>query len=83
MFYKTLADGFFIFASIAVLAAAFGWAVEDMWLASTQWLEVGIVFFLIAIYTKISEEDDLKILKDKREGRKKRIECRRVSKKSK
>jgi hypothetical protein len=70
MFHKTLADGFFIFASIAVLAAVFGWAVEDMWLASTQWLEVGIVFFLIAIYTRLSEEDDLKILKEKNKRRK-------------
>ncbi len=70
MFHKTLADGFFIFASIAVLAAVFGWAVEDMWLASTQWLEVGIVFFLIAIYTRLSEEDDLKILKEKSKKRK-------------
>ncbi len=70
MFHKTLADGFFIFASIAVLAAAFGWAVGDMWLASTQWLEVGIVFFLIAIYTRLSEEDDLKIIKEKHKKRK-------------
>jgi hypothetical protein len=72
MFHKTLADGFFIFAAIAVLAAAFGWAVGDMWLASTQWLEVGIVFFLIAIYTRLSEEDDLKILKEKKRRKTKR-----------
>ncbi len=72
MFHKTLADGFFIFASIAVLAAAFGWAVGDMWLASTQWLEVGIVFFLIAIYTRLSEEDDLKILKEKYKNKKRK-----------
>lgn len=65
MFHKVLADGFFIFASIAVLAAIFGWAVEDMWLASTQWLEVAIVFYLIAIYTKLSEEEDLQILKER------------------
>ena len=70
MFHKTLADGFFIFASIAILAAAFGWAVNDMWLASTQWLEVGIVFYLIAIYTRLSEEDDLKILAKKNKVRK-------------
>ncbi len=83
MFHKTLADGFFIFASIAILAAAFGWAVQDMWLASTQWLEIGIVFFLIAIYTKLSEEEDLKILKDrhckKRKGKRTNLK-RRVSK---
>ncbi len=77
MFHKTLADGFFIFASIAVLAAAFGWAVDDMWLASTQWLEVGIVFFLIAIYTRLSEEDDLKILKEKNKNRGKKRKTRR------
>ena len=71
MFHKTLADGFFIFASIAVLAAAFGWAVGDMWLASTQWLEIAIVFYLVAIYTRLSEEDDLKILEEKQKERKK------------
>ncbi len=65
MFHKTLADGFFIFASIAVLGAIFGWAVQDMWLASTQWLEVAIVFYLVAIYTKLSEEEDLQILKER------------------
>lgn len=65
MFHKALADGFFIFASIAVLAAIFGWAVEDMWLASTQWLEVAIVFYLIAIYTKLNEEEDLQILRER------------------
>ena len=69
MFHKTLADGFFIFGSIAILAAVFGWGVQDMWLASTQWLEIAIVFFLIAIYTKISEDDDLKILKDRQRKR--------------
>jgi len=74
MFHKTLADGFFIFASIGVLGAIFGWAVEDMWLASTQWLEVAIVFYLIAIYTKLSEDEDLQILKDRhtKNGRGKR-----------
>jgi len=70
MFHKTMADGFFIFASIAVLGAVFGWAVQDMWLASTQWLEVAIVFYLVAIYTRLSEEDDLKILKERHRSRK-------------
>jgi hypothetical protein len=70
MFHKVLADGFFIFASIAVLGAIFGWAVEDMWLASTQWLEVAIIFYLVAIYTKLSEEEDIQILKDRRRKRK-------------
>ena len=71
MFHKILADGFFIFASIGVLGAIFGWAVEDMWLASTQWLEVAIVFYLIAIYTKLSEEEDLQILKERHSKNKK------------
>ena len=71
MFHKTLADGFFIFASIAVLGAVFGWAVQDMWLASTQWLEISIVFYLVAIYTKLSEEEDLQILKERNANRKK------------
>ena len=71
MFHKTLADGFFIFASIAVLGAVFGWAVQDMWLASTQWLEIAIVFYLVAIYTKLSEEEDLQILKERNANKKK------------
>jgi len=80
MFHKTVADGFFIFASIAVLGAIFGWAIEDMWLASTQWLEVAIVFYLIAIYTKLSEEEDLQILKE-RHVKNKKSRKRRGSKK--
>jgi hypothetical protein len=80
MFHKALADGFFIFASIAVLAAVFGWAVEDMWLASTQWLEVAIVFYLIAIYTKLSEDEDLQILKE-RHTKNKKYKKRKSSKK--
>jgi len=71
MFHKTVADGFFIFASIAVLGAIFGWAIEDMWLASTQWLEVAIVFYLVAIYTKLSEDEDLQILKERHAKNKK------------
>jgi len=69
-FHKILADGFFIFGSIAILAAAFGWAIEDMWLASTQWLEVAIVLYLIAIYVRISESDDLEIIKQRQKERK-------------
>ncbi len=78
MLHKNLADSFFVLGAVAVLAAAFGWAVQDMWLASTQWLEIGIIFFLVAIYTRLSEEDDLKIMQarakkqPKRRGRKKR-----------
>jgi len=41
-----------------------------MWLASTQWLEVAIIFYLVAIYTKLSEEEDIQILKDRRRKRK-------------
>ena len=69
-FHKILADGFFIFGSIAVLSAAFGWAIEDMWLASTQWLEIAIVLYLVAIYVRLSESDDVEILQ-KRKAEKK------------
>lgn len=80
MFHKTMADGFFIFASIAILGAIFGWAVEDMWLASTQWLEIAIVFYLIAIYTKLSEVEDLQILKERHSSIKKYRKSRKSKK---
>lgn len=58
MLHKTLSKSFFILASLAVIFAMFGWAVQDYWLASTQWMQVAVVLLLMAIYVKICEDDD-------------------------
>ncbi|MFO7807384.1 MAG: hypothetical protein R6V40_03105 [Candidatus Moraniibacteriota bacterium] len=63
-FHKILADGFFVLAFIAAFAAMIGWLMTDIWLASTQWILVGIFSLLVAIYTRISEKDDEKIIKE-------------------
>jgi len=62
-FHKVLADGFFILAFLAIFAAMAGWLVADVWLASTQWLQVAIFAVLVAIYTKLSAKEDEKIMK--------------------
>lgn len=63
-FHKIMADGFFVIAFLAAFAAMAGWLVTDIWLASTQWVLIGIFSLLVAIYTRISEKDDQKILKE-------------------
>lgn len=63
MYHKVLADGFFLFSVIAIFAAMVGWAVGDVWLASTQWMLVAVVMLLMAIFVKMNTEDDEKILK--------------------
>jgi hypothetical protein len=62
-FHKILADGFFVMACLTVFAAAIGWLEGDVWLASTQWLIVGIFAILVAIYTKLSAKEDEAIIK--------------------
>ncbi|MFW5885269.1 MAG: hypothetical protein ACOCUF_03535 [Patescibacteria group bacterium] len=62
-FHKILADGFFVLAFLAILAAMTGWAIADIWLASTQWVMVGIFTLLVAIYVKMSEKEDEEIIK--------------------
>lgn len=72
-FHKILADGFFVIACLSIFAAMTGWLVEDIWLASTQWLLVGIFSVLVAIYTKLSAKEDQKIIKKyKADNKKKR-----------
>ena len=39
-------------AVLAVLLAAFGYLVTDLWLASTQWLMVGAVLALFGVYLR-------------------------------
>lgn len=62
MYHKTLADGFFIFAVLAIFSAMVGWAIGDIWLASTQWMLVAVVMMLMAIFVRINAEEDEKIL---------------------
>lgn len=62
MYHKILADGFFTFASIAILVSIYGWSIEDIFLASAQWLQVATVLLLMAIYIKLNTADDEAIL---------------------
>jgi len=68
MFHKIVADGFFVFSAIAILAAMYGWSIGDLWLASTQWVLVAIFLMLVAIYVRMSAADDEKILKMRRKN---------------
>lgn len=65
MYHKTLSDGFFMFAVLAIFLSMIGWGVADIWLASSQWLEISIVMLLVAIYVRLSAEDDEKILRER------------------
>jgi uncharacterized membrane protein len=70
-FHKILADGFFVFATISIFAAMIGWANNDIWLASTQWILVGIFLMLVAIYVKLSAKEDEVIMKKYKKSSKK------------
>lgn len=72
MYHKILADGFFVFAAIAILASMYSWSVEDIFLASTQWVLVSAVLLLMAIYIRLSREDDENLLKERGTSMKKR-----------
>ncbi len=72
MLHNTISKSFFVFASLSVMAAMYGWSVQDFWLASTQWMQVSVVFLLMAIYVKICESDDLKIIDKRKKGKKKK-----------
>lgn len=71
MYHKILADGFFVFAAIAILASMYSWSIEDIFLASTQWVLVSAVLLLMAIYIRLSREDDENILKTRKPQMKK------------
>lgn len=79
MYHKILADGFFVFAAIAILASMYSWSVEDIFLASTQWVLISIVLLLMAIYIRLSRDDDEALLKNrpKRKPRKSAAAARR------
>ncbi len=68
MYHKTLADGLFVLAFCAIALAGVGSTVGDIWLASTQWVMVAIVFLLVAIYVKLSKEEDEEIIKKYRKA---------------
>ena len=63
MYHKILADGFFIFSIIAIFLAMVGFLVEDIVLASTQWMLISIFFMGLAIFVKLCKDDDEEILK--------------------
>ena len=42
-----------ILALLAVVASAWGFLVSDLWLASTQWLLVGVVLAAFRLYAKM------------------------------
>lgn len=42
-----------ILALLAVVASAWGFLVSDLWLASTQWLLVGVVLAAFGLYAKM------------------------------
>lgn len=44
---------FMVLALVAVLAAAWGFWYSDLWLASTQWLLVGIIFAAFGLYARM------------------------------
>jgi fatty acid desaturase len=42
-----------VLALVAVLAAAWGFWYSDLWLASTQWLLVGIILAAFGLYARM------------------------------
>jgi hypothetical protein len=71
MYHKILADGFFVFSFFAIFLAMVGFLIGDIWLASTQWMLVAIFTVLVGIYVKQSADEDEKILKMKKNNKKK------------
>ena len=52
---KSSSDIFFIMSVAAVLMAVISSAVESMWLASTQWLLVGIMVGVWGLYLRLRD----------------------------
>jgi hypothetical protein len=50
--FRKLSCGLISLALLAVLAATWGFACRDIWLASTQWLLVATVLGIFALYTR-------------------------------
>lgn len=52
---KKLADLFVVLAAVCVVFAIVGAVGSDIWLASTQWLLIGAVLSIWAVYIKIRD----------------------------
>jgi hypothetical protein len=52
---KSSSDIFFVMSVAAVLMAVLSWAVEPMWLAATQWLLIGIMVGVWALYLRLRD----------------------------
>lgn len=65
---------------MAIAAAFYGWAMWDIWLASTQWMEIASVLILMAIYVRMSEEDDLELEAALAEQRKEEAKAKKTKK---
>ena len=85
MYHKILADGFFVFSAIAILASMYSWSIEDIFLASTQWVLIAAVLLLMAIYIRMSRDDDEMLLKERKNAKpsKRKVAAARGKKKSK
>lgn len=49
---KNISCGLMVLAVLAVLAAGWGFAFWDIWLASTQWLLVAAVLAIFGLYAR-------------------------------
>jgi len=52
---KPLGDVFIVLSIIAVILSIIGALGTDLWLASTQWVLVGAVLSIWAVYVKIRD----------------------------
>ncbi len=51
--WKTISQVLMSLSVVAVAAAAWGFLVSDIWLASTQWLLVAAVLAVFGLYARI------------------------------
>ena len=50
---KMLSKVLMVGASASIILAGYGYLVQDVWLASTQWLLVAAVLALFGVYAKL------------------------------
>ncbi|MBM3205479.1 hypothetical protein FJZ41_01345 [Candidatus Shapirobacteria bacterium] len=51
--WRPLSKVLMVLALLAVVAAAWGFLFSDLWLASTQWLLVGIILVAFGLYARM------------------------------
>lgn len=51
--WRAIAKGLMLLSCLSVLAAAWGFLYQDIWLASTQWLLVAAVLAAFGLYARI------------------------------